>query len=76
VDPFVQFVSDGVPSSLLRILYGPAVAGKTSLTLQVIAKAQASGGVVALVDAEHMDRIQKKLGVSVKEWQADLQKQV
>ena len=48
-------------------IYGPESSGKTTLTLQVIAEAQKSGGVCAFIDAEHaLDPVYaRKLGVNV-----------
>lgn len=34
-------------------MYGPESSGKTTLALQILAEAQALGGVVAFIDAEH-----------------------
>ena len=46
-------------------VYGPESSGKTTLALQVIAQAQASGGVAAFIDAEHAldPKYARKLGV-------------
>jgi recombination protein RecA len=48
-------------------IYGPESSGKTTLTLQVIAEAQKTGGTAAFVDAEHaLDPLYaEKLGVNV-----------
>ncbi|OZB55077.1 MAG: recombinase RecA, partial [Halothiobacillus sp. 14-56-357] len=48
-------------------IYGPESSGKTTLTLQVIAQAQKTGGVCAFVDAEHAldPTYAQKLGVNV-----------
>ncbi len=48
-------------------IFGPEASGKTTLALQVIAEAQAAGGVAAFVDAEHAldPTYARKLGVDV-----------
>lgn len=43
----------GVPKGRIIEFFGPESAGKTSITLHVIAACQASGGIAAFVDAEH-----------------------
>ena len=43
----------GVPRGRVIEIYGPEASGKTTLALQVIAQAQATGGNAAFVDAEH-----------------------
>jgi len=43
----------GVPRGRIVEIYGPESSGKTTLALQILAEAQASGGVVAFIDAEH-----------------------
>ncbi len=43
----------GVPRGRVIEIYGPESSGKTTLTLQIIAQAQKSGGVAAFIDAEH-----------------------
>jgi recombination protein RecA len=43
----------GLPRGRVIEIYGPESSGKTTLTLQVIANAQKSGGICAFVDAEH-----------------------
>ena len=57
----------GLPKGRIVEIYGPESSGKTTLTLQVIAEAQRSGGTCAFIDAEHaLDPIYaKKLGVDV-----------
>jgi recombination protein RecA len=47
--------------------FGPESSGKTTITLQVIAEAQKTGGMAAFVDAEHAldPGYAKKLGVDV-----------
>src|ERR1700755_3064791 len=50
-------------------IYGPESSGKTTLTLQVIAEVQRSGGTAAFVDAEHAldPSYAEKLGVNINE---------
>lgn len=57
----------GLPRGRIVEIYGPESSGKTTLTLQVIAEAQRSGGTCAFIDAEHaLDPIYaEKLGVNV-----------
>ncbi len=43
----------GVPRGRIIEIYGPESSGKTTLALQILAEAQALGGVVAFIDAEH-----------------------
>ncbi len=43
----------GVPRGRIVEIYGPESSGKTTLALQILAEAQAAGGVVAFIDAEH-----------------------
>ncbi len=43
----------GVPRGRIVEIYGPASSGKTTLSLEILAEAQAMGGVVAFIDAEH-----------------------
>jgi recombination protein RecA len=43
----------GMPRGRVIEIYGPESSGKTTLALQVIAQAQAKGGMAAFVDAEH-----------------------
>lgn len=59
----------GVPRGRIIEIYGPESSGKTTLALQVVASAQASGGIAAYIDAEHaMDpEYAEKLGVNVDE---------
>jgi recombination protein RecA len=55
----------GMPRGRVVEIFGPESSGKTTLALQVIAQAQAQGGMAAFVDAEHaLDAIYAgKLGV-------------
>ena len=57
----------GLPRGRIVEIYGPESSGKTTLTLQVIAEAQKSGGSCAFIDAEHaLDPVYaKNLGVDV-----------
>ena len=43
----------GLPRGRVVEIYGPESSGKTTLTLQVIAEAQRTGGACAFIDAEH-----------------------
>ncbi len=43
----------GVPRGRIIEIYGPESSGKTTLALETLAEAQAMGGVVAFIDAEH-----------------------
>ena len=42
-----------VPRGRIVEIYGPESSGKTTLSLEILAEAQALGGVVAFIDAEH-----------------------
>src|SRR3954468_18092894 len=55
----------GLPRGRVVELYGPESSGKTSLALHAVANAQAAGGIVAFIDAEHAldPDYAKKLGV-------------
>ena len=57
----------GFPRGRVVEVFGPESSGKTTITLQVIAEAQKSGGMAAFVDAEHAldPGYAKKLGVDV-----------
>lgn len=57
----------GMPRGRIIEIYGPESSGKTTLALQVVAQAQAAGGVAAYIDAEHaMDpEYAEKLGVNI-----------
>jgi recombination protein RecA len=59
----------GMPKGRVCEIYGPESSGKTTLTLQVIAEAQKTGGTAAFVDAEHAldPSYAEKLGVNVDE---------
>lgn len=43
----------GVPRGRIVEIFGPESSGKTTLALQIIAEAQAKGGIAAFIDAEH-----------------------
>lgn len=43
----------GVPRGRIVEIYGPESSGKTTLSLEILAEAQAMGGAVAFIDAEH-----------------------
>lgn len=57
----------GVPRGRIVEIYGPESSGKTTLALHIIAEAQKTGGMCAIVDAEHAldPGYAKKLGVDV-----------
>jgi len=57
----------GVPRGRVVEIYGPESSGKTTLALHIAAEAQAKGGMVAFVDAEHALDIAyaRNLGVDV-----------
>ena len=59
----------GLPKGRVVEIYGPEASGKTTLTLQVVAEAQKTGGTAAFVDAEHAldPGYAEKLGVNVDE---------
>ncbi|MBU2498128.1 MAG: recombinase RecA [Proteobacteria bacterium] len=57
----------GVPRGRVVEIYGPESSGKTTLALHIGAEAQAMGGMVAFIDAEHALDVgyARKLGVDV-----------
>ena len=57
----------GVPRGRIVEIYGPESSGKTTLALHILAEAQALGGIVAFIDAEHaLDPVYAaKLGVDI-----------
>lgn len=59
----------GVPRGRIVEIYGPESSGKTTVALHIIAEAQATGGIVAFIDAEHaLDPVYAaRLGVDVDE---------
>ena len=59
----------GFPRGRIIEIFGPESSGKTTLTLTVIAQAQAAGGVAAFIDVEHAldPSYARKLGVNMNE---------
>jgi len=59
----------GLPKGRVVEIYGPEASGKTTMTLQVVAECQKTGGTAAFVDAEHaLDPIYaEKVGVNLDE---------
>jgi len=59
----------GLPRGRVVEIYGPEASGKTTLTLQVVAEVQKTGGTAAFVDAEHAldPTYAEKLGVNIDE---------
>jgi len=59
----------GVPRGRVLEIFGPESSGKTTLALHIAAEAQAKGGMVAFIDAEHALDVgyARKLGVNVDE---------
>jgi recombination protein RecA len=57
----------GLPRGRVVEIYGPESSGKTTLTLQVIAEVQKTGGTAAFIDAENAldPQYAKKLGVNI-----------
>lgn len=57
----------GVPRGRVIEIFGPESSGKTTLTLSIIANAQAKGGTAAFIDAEHAfdPSYAKMLGVNL-----------
>lgn len=57
----------GFPRGRITEIFGPESSGKTTLAIHAIAQAQKSGGIAAIIDAEHaFDRFYaEKLGVDV-----------
>src|ERR1700709_1417396 len=43
----------GLPRGRVVEIFGPEASGKTTVALHAVANAQASGGIVAFIDAEH-----------------------
>jgi recombination protein RecA len=56
----------GLPKGRIVEIYGPEASGKTTLAIHAIANVQKSGGIAAIIDAEHaFDRFYaEKLGVN------------
>jgi recombination protein RecA len=59
----------GFPRGRIIEIFGPESSGKTTLALSAIAQAQKTGGIAALIDAEHAfdPSWAKKLGVDLNE---------
>ena len=59
----------GLPRGRVVEIYGPEASGKTTLTLEVVARMQRSGGTAAFIDAEHAldPQYAGKIGVDVDE---------
>ena len=59
----------GLPRGRVMEIYGPESSGKTTLTLEVIARTQRDGGTAAFIDAEHAldPQYAGKIGVDVDE---------
>ncbi len=57
----------GIPKGRIVEIYGPEASGKTTLAIHIIAESQKSGGIAAIIDAEHaFDKVYaEKLGVDV-----------
>lgn len=57
----------GLPRGRITEIFGPESSGKTTLAIHVIAEAQKTGGICAIIDAEHaFDRFYaEQLGVDV-----------
>lgn len=57
----------GIPRGRIVEIYGPESSGKTTLTLNIVARIQAVGGVAAFIDAEHAldPQYAQKIGVKV-----------
>lgn len=57
----------GLPRGRVIEIYGPEASGKTTLAIHAIAEAQKTGGIAAIIDAEHtFDRnYAEKLGVDI-----------
>jgi recombination protein RecA len=59
----------GVPRGRIVEIFGPESSGKTTLALQIVAEAQAAGGIAAFIDAEHAldPSYASRLGVDIDE---------
>src|SRR5688500_14943996 len=59
----------GIPRGRIVEVYGPEGSGKTTVSLHVIAEAQAKGGITAFIDAEHAldPTYARTLGVNIDE---------
>ena len=56
----------GIPAGRVIEIFGPEASGKTTIALQVIAEAQAKGGVAAFIDAEHALDLQYAINLGIK----------
>src|SRR5258707_3689551 len=65
--PDIALGVGGIPRGRVIEIFGPESSGKTTLTLAIMASAQANGGTAAFVDGEHaLDPVYaEKLGVKV-----------
>src|SRR6187399_1418999 len=59
----------GIPRGRVVEIFGPEGSGKTTVSLHIIAEAQANGGIAAFVDAEHAldPTYARELGVNIDE---------
>lgn len=59
----------GVPRGRIVEIFGPESSGKTTLTLSIISRIQAQGGVAAFIDAEHAvdPAYAQKIGVKLED---------
>ncbi len=59
----------GLPLGRVVEIYGPESSGKTTLTLEIIAQMQKTGGTAAFIDAEHAldPSYAEKIGINVDE---------
>jgi recombination protein RecA len=59
----------GIPRGRIIEIYGPESSGKTTLALHIMAEAQALGGRVAMIDAEHATdpEYAGRLGLNIEE---------
>ncbi len=59
----------GIPRGRIIEIYGPESSGKTTLAIHVAAEAQKTGGVAAMIDAEHAfdPDYAKRLGINLDE---------
>ncbi|MCL2491401.1 MAG: recombinase RecA [Coriobacteriia bacterium] len=59
----------GIPKGRIVEVFGPESSGKTTLALQMVAEAQAQGGIAAFIDAEHAldPTYAARLGVDIDE---------
>jgi recombination protein RecA len=57
----------GVPRGRVVEIFGPESSGKTTLTLSIISRIQAAGGIAAFIDAEHAldPAYSQKIGVKL-----------